>query len=166
MTKTWEMYDGQIYDMRQQGQSLQDIGGVVGRTRERVRQILVEHYGSAEIKNDALLTRGELASLTNLSKGAISKLTKKGVIKRVRMGLWPVDALETLLERRRCIICSSLLPSSRSSYCSEGCAQKGHKIMEQRCGFRRLHRRFNKPITASVAYIYPKRSPYYSGGGQ
>lgn len=162
----WEMYNGQIYDMRQQGQSLQKIGDTIGRTRERVRQILVEKYGTAEIKSDSLFTRKEVAFLTNLHEVTISLLTRKGVIKRVGCGLWGIDALKTLLERSKCKICGGFLPKRRFSYCSDECAKKGWDIIAKRVRWRRLHQKMGKALPPSCAYIYPKKSPYYSGGNQ
>lgn len=48
MTKSpvWEIYNGQIKELRNQGLTLQAIGNQVGVTRERIRQILNEHYGT------------------------------------------------------------------------------------------------------------------------
>ena len=157
----WETYDGRIYDMRQEGNTLQKIGDTIGVTRERVRQILVEKHNSTEIKNNSLITSKELSLLTNLSARHIKDLANQNIIVQpVRQGLWPVDVLETLLERRQCRICNGLLPKGRKSYCPGECAQKGHKIMADRVIWRRLSRKLNQPFPPSCAYIYPNKSPY------
>ena len=165
---TFECYNGQIYDMRQKGATLQEIGDATNRTRERIRQILVEHYGDTKIKS--YLTTLELSSLTHLSLTHIRRLRLSGVIVPIYKGkqfLWGIDTLKFLLgtdHRKVCKICGAHLPVGRTTYCSDECAQKGNRLMCSRVTRRRLRRKLGQPLTPSCAYTYPNRSPYIRKG--
>lgn len=81
----WETYNGQIADMRRQGHTLQEIGNTVGVTRERVRQILTEHYGRVEI---SLFKEAGAAKIIGCSAERLKKLRENGVVVPTRSGKW------------------------------------------------------------------------------
>ena len=47
MSYVREIYNGQIAQWRQSGNTLQEIANKVGVSRERIRQILTKHYNSS-----------------------------------------------------------------------------------------------------------------------
>jgi len=113
---TWDVYNGQIYDMRQKGATLQGIGDEVGRSRERVRQILKEHYGDTEIKG--FITTEEIAKLAGCSIYFMRKLIKHGLIKSAyspkKHRLWNTKIVPSVIEtiekeRRHCEVCGELI---------------------------------------------------------
>lgn len=122
-----------MYQMRQSGATLQQIGSPFGISRERVRQLLVKHYGSTRIQD--LLTPAELSRLAGCSLRYIYKLTRRGVIQPAMVvgrgkTLWKPEttaAITTYIDRHRCRVCQRPLPSSRRSYCSQGCSIEGHR---------------------------------------
>lgn len=66
-----------IYSMRQSGASLQEIGDRIGRTRERVRQILNNRFGSTKHR---LISTEQLCKMTGLSRSKIMQLYLDGII--------------------------------------------------------------------------------------
>jgi len=112
MKSTWDIYNGQIHDLRQEGASLQRIGDEVGRTRERVRQILKEHYGNTEIRG--FITTKELAKQAGCPINLIYKLIKYGLIETKysskKHRLWKPKIVPSVIEviekqKARCEIC-------------------------------------------------------------
>jgi len=123
-----------MYQMRQSGATLDQVGSHFGITRERVRYLLTEHYGSTRIQN--LLTAAELARLTGYGRGYINKLKRRGVIQpamvvgRRRKALWRPETITTIImyfDHHRCPICQQALPSSRHVYCSQECRLKARR---------------------------------------
>jgi len=134
-----------MYQMRQSGASLQQIGSRFGISRERVRRLLVEHYGSTRIQE--LLTVAELSRLAGCSLGYIFKLRQQGIITPAIIGpgraLWlpeAVAAITTYIDRHRCRVCHRPLPSSRQTYCSQGCSIEGHRYKYKSEEYKRRHR--------------------------
>jgi len=112
MKSTWDVYNGQIHDLRQEGASLQRIGDEVGRSRERVRQILKEHYGNTEIRG--FITTKELAKRAGCPINFIYKLVENGLIKSTTSPkkhlLWKLKIVPSVIEiiekeRRHCEVC-------------------------------------------------------------
>jgi DNA-directed RNA polymerase sigma subunit (sigma70/sigma32) len=64
----------QMQRLRQSGRTLQYIGDKFGLSRERVRQILVERYGST--KATQMLSRSKVAKKLNCAKSRLIKLEK------------------------------------------------------------------------------------------
>lgn len=79
----WQVYNVQIAELRKQGHTLQEIGDRVGVTRERVRQILEEHYGRIEIP---LLPECKAAELIGCNPTRLDKLRRLGIIQPKRQG--------------------------------------------------------------------------------
>lgn len=128
-----------IYNMRRSGATLQQIGDRFGRTRERVRQILVNSYGST--KHDWLSSE-YLSKALGLPRRKINQLYKKGIITpqaewysgSYHFFLWSPDVLEKInayfSKNRLCKICGCPIPSRRYVYCSEHCLKESRKLNE------------------------------------
>lgn len=80
----WKTFNGQILQLRNQGLSLEGIGAKVGVTRERIRQILEEHYGTT--MPSGLIARRRLAQLLGCSDGMLEKFENEGKVYPTRMG--------------------------------------------------------------------------------
>jgi len=125
-----------IYNMRQSGATLQQIADRIGRTKERVRQILVKNYGST--KHDLISTE-QLCEILGLSRNRIVELYEGGVISPVKEWntdgghylLWPPASVEQINiyyeTHRSCKICHHPITKGRLVYCSEQCCREGHK---------------------------------------
>ena len=80
----WGIYNGQVKALRNQGLTLQAIADRVGVTRERIRQILEEHYGTTEIPG--FIVRSQLAELIGCSGWLLISLEKRGVLNPIHSG--------------------------------------------------------------------------------
>jgi len=122
----FETFNGLIYDLRQQGYTLEEIGREIGRTRERVRQILVEHYGGTEIKWGKLVTTSQLIAQADCRLRLIEKLRRAGLITPVGRGIWDYDAtLPVIIDSKpACKVCGKAVSYHRSHYCSDECYNK------------------------------------------
>ena len=80
----WEIYNGQVKVLRDQGLTLQAIGDRVGVTRERIRQILKEHYGTTKIPG--FVFREQLANLIGCTGTYLVFLEKRGVLNPIHSG--------------------------------------------------------------------------------
>jgi hypothetical protein len=126
-----------MYQMRQSGTTLDQVGSCFGISREGVRQLLTEHYGSTRVQN--MLTVTELAQLTGCSYSYISKLKRRGVIQPAMVvghgrTLWKPETIATIIlyiERHGCPICHGPLPSNRPVYCSRECYLEAHRYKNQ-----------------------------------
>lgn len=88
----WEVYDGQIAEMRLEGYTLQQIGEVTGVTRERIRQVLEQKFGRIE---PVRCFEAEAARRIGCSACMLATLRKKGVVCPKRLGYhWLYDANE------------------------------------------------------------------------
>lgn len=127
-----ETHKGQIATMRRQGHTLREIGDTVGITRERVRQILVEYYGSTATASGELMITRELAEVTGYSRSQIWALKGKGIIEPSGIGkegtfLWGSDCVIQVQTRGRCKICDKPIPKRCWRYCSEACRVEAGK---------------------------------------
>lgn len=152
----WDTYDGYIADKRKGGATLEEIGKEVGVTRERIRQILMEHYGTT--KMTPLLTTRQLSQLAGLSVTTINIYHREGIIKptntSVKSPLYSVDALKAILDHRhrQCRICGKPVPIRCYAYCSPECHKEGDRRSHNRSSWRVLRRKTGGPITSSIAY--------------
>lgn len=153
-TGAWDTYNGYLADRREGGATLEEIGNEVGISRERVRQILVHHYGTT--KMTLLLTAKQLGQLMHLSTTTIARYRRCGIIKPANdshwLPLYNTDAIMAISTFRRCRICDKPLPAGKFSYCSPECYKVGDYEAHKRCMWRRLHRKMGQPITPSLAY--------------
>ena len=116
-----------IIHMRQSGASLQQIASHFGVSRERVRQLLVKHYGSTKV--NALLGATDLARQVGSDQSYIRKLRRRGIIQPARVvgkkrTLWKPETVDTIaryVSNCRCRVCDGPLPSNRWVYCSRAC---------------------------------------------
>jgi excisionase family DNA binding protein len=77
----------QILKMREEGLSQRQIGGRVGVSSERVRQIL---FGRKQENNslleDLLLSTGDVARLLGIHANTVRRWSRNGVLKTFRVG--------------------------------------------------------------------------------
>ena len=158
MKTAWEIYNGYINDRRQGGATLQEIANDIGITRERVRQILVEQYGTAKVTG-FLSTMNVVKQVDGLNLWRLNQLVKLGVVKPVRAGkkrFWDAGTVSVLRKYfldRKCRICGNLLPISRSVYCCDSCYDVGIKELHKRVSWRKLRRMFGQKFSPSIDYI-------------
>lgn len=125
-----------IYNMRQSGATLQQIADRIGRTKERVRQILVQNYGSTKHQ---LISTAQLCKLLGLPRNRVIELYQGSVIipavvwntnSRLFL-LWSPVTVEQIIGyykmHRLCKICYHPIPKGRWVYCSEECYEEGQK---------------------------------------
>ena len=125
-----------IYNMRQSGATLQQIADRIGRTKERVRQILIENYGTTKHK---LISTEQLCQLSGYSRNRIMELYQDNAIIPIvewdrgnrHFALWSLSAAEQVnihyKTHRLCKMCYSFIPKGRLVYCSEQCYNKSRK---------------------------------------
>lgn len=125
-----------IYDMRQSGATLQQIADKTGRTKERMRQILVQNYGSTKHQ---LISTEQLCKLLDLPRNRIIELHQDGIIIPKAQWdtgnhlylLWSPATVEQIISyykmHRLCKICYHPIPKGRWVYCSEECYEEGQK---------------------------------------
>jgi len=131
--------DSAVYNMRQSGATLQQIAAKIGKTKERVRQILVQNYGSTRHQ---LISTEQLCRLSGLPRNRIIELYQDSVV--IPAVEWKTGIRHYLLwspatwgqvisyykRHRLCKICHRPIPNERRVYCCEQCCKEGH---EYRC---------------------------------
>lgn len=154
MNGVWETHGDYIVNARKAGDALLKIGNAVGVTDERIRQLLVKHYGTTKLASH--LSSLELSRIVNLNVRTINDYRNKGIIKAVNNGhyryLYDIDAVKAIIAHRRCKICGDPLPKGKWAYCSEPCRKAGHYDSQKRTLWRIFRRKRGEPITASIAY--------------
>jgi len=137
-----------VYDMRQSGASLQQIANRMGRTKERVRQILIENYGSTRRK---LISTEQLGRILDLYRNRIIELYQDGVITPAAEWdtgnrhylLWSPDTVEQIIgyykTHQICRICCHPIPKGRRFYCSEECCREGQKYRYKKAEAKQRH---------------------------
>jgi predicted nucleic acid-binding Zn ribbon protein len=125
-----------VLEMRQAGMPMREIAEKIGRSKERVRQILVQGCGST---NHEYLSTLQLCKQSGLPRNRIMDLYLDGIIvPSVKWDagsrdylLWPQDAVAKIGEHyknhRLCKVCNSPLPKNRIFFCSDICRQERHK---------------------------------------
>ncbi len=125
-----------IYAMRRSGATLQQIANEIGKTKERVRQILIKSYGSTKHK---LLSTEQLCKILGLPRNRVIELYRDNIINPARDWdtgishylLWrpaTVEEVNTYYNTHRlCKMCYSYIPKGRRCYCSKQCYNEGHK---------------------------------------
>ena len=137
-----------IWTMRRAGATLQQIANRMGRTKERIRQILVNKYGSAK---HTLISTEQLYKLSGISRYRVIEMYEANIIApekewETSIGrhlLWHPDTIvaikEHLASRKLCKICGGPVPHSRRIYCSDECYREGHKYKYRDPESRRKH---------------------------
>jgi predicted nucleic acid-binding Zn ribbon protein len=153
-----------VFDMRNSGATLQQIASTVGRTKERIRQILVSKFGSAK---HTLISTEQLYRLSGISRYRVIDMYDNGIITPAkewetsigRHLLWNPETVEDikrhLSTRKLCKICNKPVPPTRRIYCSEECYREGHKYKYRNPEGRRKHleciRKYRAKIASSKA---------------
>ena len=146
-----------IYAMRYSGATLRQIADRIGRTKERVRQILIENYGSTKHK---LVSTTQLCRLSGISWDRAMKLYHKRVITPLgewdtgtgHRFLWSQTALKKIELysdteiRALCRICHCPVPKDRRCYCSEQCYKESQKYKYRSLKARQKHLRNMKRV--------------------
>ena len=162
-----------IYAMRRSGATLQQIADKIGKTKERVRQILVRNYGSTKHK---LISTEQLHKLLRLSRNRVLELYQNNVITPVkewntRNGhhlLWSSATVEQITvyynTHKLCKMCHRPIPMGRRIFCSEQCYTEGHKYRYKNIEAKQRHmesiRRYRekcKRLSKSLAIDNSKR---------
>ncbi|HEY95278.1 MAG TPA: hypothetical protein G4O15_10140 [Dehalococcoidia bacterium] len=125
-----------IYTMRRSGSTLQQIADKSGKSKERIRQILISNYGSTKHK---LMSTEQLRKLFGFSRHHILDLYNSGVITPVKEWkasngqylLWSVTAISQINSYQNatkvCKHCGVGIPSNRRAFCSLRCYTESHK---------------------------------------
>jgi hypothetical protein len=125
-----------IRAMREAGASLQQIAVKIGRTKERVRQILVKNNGTTK---HALLSTQQLCKGLGLPRNQILELYKDGIITAAvtrttgnhHYLLWDSLVAEKIENHynlhHSCKICGRIIGKGRWVYCSGICYKQGQK---------------------------------------
>jgi hypothetical protein len=125
-----------VLEMRRSGMPMREIAEKIGRSKERVRQILVEGRGSTEHE---FLSTLQLCKKAGLPRNRIMELYLDGIIVpavKWDIGnrdylLWPEGAVSKISlhyqNHRLCKACNRPLPKNRIFFCSDGCRQERHK---------------------------------------
>jgi len=121
----WEVYGGYLKQRRDAGASLRQIGDEVGRTKQRIHQILVKHYGTAD--SEGALSTSQLLEQVGCSVYTLHNLRKEGIISQVSPGRWKPETLDIILELRKCKMCGKPVGKHRRTYCSTACEVEGQK---------------------------------------
>lgn len=114
-----ETFNGLIPQMREGGHTLQAIGDVCGVTRERIRQILEEHYPNTA---PLFFREGAAERLLGFTAGRLSHLRGRGLINPKRRGKhWLYNKAELekamLAYYHPCLMCGEI--TKRPKYCEK-----------------------------------------------
>ena len=125
-----------IFEMRRSGAPMREIAEKIGRSKERVRQILVRGFGSTEHE---LLSTLQLCNLSGLPRNRIVELYQDGIIAPSTKWdagnrdylLWSAETVQTISTyyqtHRLCKVCNKPMPKNRILFCSDTCRQERHK---------------------------------------
>ena len=137
-----------IYSMRRSGATLQQIADRIGRTKERVRQILAKNCGTTKGR---LVSTEQLCRLAGTSRNQVMRLYECNIIspavaRRTRTRLFLLwtqglaDQVTSYFQNNRlCKICRRAIPNGRWNYCSVECLNEGHKYCYQSVESRQRH---------------------------
>ena len=125
-----------IFEKRRSGMPMRKIGEKIGRSRERVRQILIKSLGTT---NHEYLSTSQLCSQSGMSRNRIVDLYLDGIITPIARWdvgsrdylLWPPEAVKKIgvyyKNRRLCKFCNKPLPKNRIFFCSDNCRLERQK---------------------------------------
>ncbi len=122
----WEVYSGYLKRRRDAGATLKKIGDEVGCTKQRIHQILVKYYGTAD--SEGTLSTSQLLKQLTCSANTLHILRKERAISQVLKGKWKPETIDIILELRKCKMCGQPVSKYRRTYCSEACAVEGRKF--------------------------------------
>ena len=148
ITVSTRIDSGLIIAMRESGASLEQIAETIGRTKERVRQILVKNTGTTR---HSLLSTQQLYRQLGLPRTRVIELYKDGVISpqaEWKTGnhhylLWSPSVAEIVTNyynrHRLCKMCSKPLGKGRWVFCSDECYREGQKYKYKSGEAKRRH---------------------------
>jgi hypothetical protein len=125
-----------IYEMRRSGAPMREIAEKIGRSKERVRQILVRGLGTT---NHELLSTLQLCNQSGLPRNRIVELYQDGIIAPATKWdagnrdyfLWEPETVQKISAyyqtHRLCKVCNKPLPKNRILFCSDDCRHERHK---------------------------------------
>lgn len=125
-----------IYEMRQTGATMREIGEKVGICRERVRQILLHTFGSTRHE---LMSTAKLCALIELPSNHIMRLYKQGIITPAfgydiggqHRFMWPATTIQVVKDyydsHHVCRICKKPMSPKRTYYCSDCCKRERYR---------------------------------------
>lgn len=151
-----------IWRLRQQVRTLQQVGDIVGITRQGVQETLARHYGSTAVSG--FWTTADVARITGCSESSINRWRELGIIKpigKTRSFLYATEVLQAIQKKKQCKLCDNDVPNLLYDYCSPVCAQEARKQAHITGQLRRRYRNTGEPMPAWLAYKEPNRSPYY-----
>ncbi len=135
--------------MRWSGATLQQIADRIGRTKERVRQILAQNYGTTKC---GLMSTEQLCKRLGLPRNRLVHLYECHIITPVTVRktktrlflLWSPATLDQVLSyyktNRLCRICHRPVPGGRWNYCSAECLKESHKYRYRSAEGRQRHK--------------------------
>lgn len=159
--------------MRRSGATLQQIADKIGRTKERVRQILTKNFGTTKRK---LMSTEKLCNLMGLPRNWVMQLYQDGVISPAAAWhtetrlflLWAPATIDHIINyyktRRLCRICYRPIPKGRWRYCSTDCLKESHKYKYRSAEARQRHIESIKRYREKQRQLAPavmKNSPEY-----
>ena len=127
---------------------MQEIADRIGRTKERVRQILVKSCGTSKCR---LMSTEQLCRRLGLSRDRLMHLYECRIISPVTSRktqtrlflLWSpatADEVDSYHQTNRlCRICHRPVPGGRWNYCSAECLKESHKYRYRSADARRKH---------------------------
>ena len=125
-----------IFELRRSGMPMREIAVKIGRSKERVRQILVKNRGTT---NHELLSTLQLCIESGLPRNRIIDLYLDGIIEPAAKWdagtrdylLWPAESVTKIRtyyqNHRLCKVCNKPLPKNRIYFCSDNCRHERHK---------------------------------------
>lgn len=125
-----------IYAMRRSGSTLQQIADKTGKSKERIKQILVSNYGTTRHK---LMSTEQLRKIFGFSRHRILDLYNNGIITPAKEWvanngqylLWSTTAIGQINSYNNatkvCKQCGAVVPPNRRTYCSTRCYAENHK---------------------------------------
>lgn len=137
-----------IYALRRSGATLQQIADRAGKSKERIRQILLTNYGST---GHRLMSTEQLRRLFGFSRHHVLELYRNGIITPVNEWiagngqylLWSVSAVSQITSyqnaSRRCRHCGGPVPANRRTFCSTDCYIESHKYRNMSREDKRKH---------------------------
>ncbi len=130
---TEQRYGSKILAMRDEGQTLAEIGRHYGITKQRVSQVLISYRGTTKI--DTLVSVNKIASQIGCSPDTLKKkLSQKGIaqvniggISTVPSKLLPeIHQLTKDFRSPTCRECGAQVPQRRRFFCSTRCKIRWH----------------------------------------
>jgi hypothetical protein len=125
-----------IFKLRRSGMPMREIAEKIGRSKERVRQILMKDCGTTDHE---LLSTLQLCNQSGLPRNRVMDLYLDGIINPAAKWdagnrdylLWPPEAVAKIKvyyqNHRLCQVCNKPLPKNRIYFCSDNCRHERRK---------------------------------------